>query len=71
MKKDQENIYFVAGGSEDEVKKSPFAERLLKKGYEVRAGRGRRALALFFVKDTSLTFFSFSLPLATTFRVYF
>ena len=35
MKEKQEHIYFVAGGSRDEVEKSPFVERLLKKGYEV------------------------------------
>jgi heat shock protein beta len=35
MKDKQEVIYFMAGGSLDEVKNSPFVERLLKKGYEV------------------------------------
>jgi len=35
MKEKQENIFFMAGGSLDEVKNSPFVERLLKKGYEV------------------------------------
>merc|ERR1712168_1254465 len=35
MKDKQENIFFMAGGSMDEVKNSPFVERLLKKGYEV------------------------------------
>lgn len=35
MKKDQENIYFIAGTSRSELAKSPFVERLLKKGYEV------------------------------------
>merc|ERR1712141_530829 len=35
MKDKQENIFFMAGGSLDEVKNSPFVERLLKKGYEV------------------------------------
>lgn len=35
MKEKQEHIYFVAGNSKDEVSKSPFVERLLKKGYEV------------------------------------
>uniref|UniRef100_A0A915KP40 Histidine kinase/HSP90-like ATPase domain-containing protein n=1 Tax=Romanomermis culicivorax TaxID=13658 RepID=A0A915KP40_ROMCU len=34
MKKGQEHIYYVAGTA-DEVKNSVFAERLLKKGYEV------------------------------------
>lgn len=35
MKEKQEAIFFVAGTSLDEVKASPFVERLLKKGYEV------------------------------------
>jgi len=35
MKEKQESIFFVAGTSRDEVTKSPFVERLLKKGYEV------------------------------------
>merc|ERR1711931_138471 len=35
MKDKQETIFFMAGGSLDEVKNSPFVERLLKKGYEV------------------------------------
>ncbi|KAH3881230.1 endoplasmin-like [Dreissena polymorpha] len=35
MKDKQEHIYFIAGTSRSEVEKSPFVERLLKKGYEV------------------------------------
>lgn len=35
MKEKQEHIYFMAGTSRAEVEKSPFVERLLKKGYEV------------------------------------
>jgi len=35
MKDKQENIYFIAGQSREEVEKSPFVERLLKKGFEV------------------------------------
>ncbi|ESO02893.1 hypothetical protein HELRODRAFT_157169 [Helobdella robusta] len=35
MKEKQEHIYFIAGTSRLEVEKSPFVERLLKKGYEV------------------------------------
>merc|ERR1719516_776621 len=35
MKDKQETIFFMAGGSLEEVKNSPFVERLLKKGYEV------------------------------------
>jgi len=35
MKDKQEHIFYMAGGSKDEVEKSPFVERLLKKGYEV------------------------------------
>lgn len=35
MKEKQEHIYFVAGTTRAEVEKSPFVERLLKKGYEV------------------------------------
>merc|ERR1711962_1589316 len=38
MKEKQESIYFVAGTSRAEVEKSPFVERLLKKGYEVIYG---------------------------------
>ena len=35
MKPNQKAIYYIAGANEDEVKKSPFVERLEKKGYEV------------------------------------
>jgi len=35
MKEKQENIFYMAGGSKEEVEKSPFVERLIKKGYEV------------------------------------
>merc|ERR1711915_551743 len=35
MKEKQEHIFYMAGGSKDEVEKSPFVERLIKKGYEV------------------------------------
>jgi heat shock protein beta len=35
MKDKQEAIYYMAGSSREEVEKSPFVERLLKKGYEV------------------------------------
>jgi len=35
MKDKQEAIFYIAGGSKEEVEKSPFVERLLKKGYEV------------------------------------
>jgi len=35
MKEKQESIYFIAGSSLEEVEKSPFVERLVKKGYEV------------------------------------
>lgn len=35
MKPNQQHIYYIAGASIAEVKKSPFVERLLKKGYEV------------------------------------
>jgi len=35
MKEKQEFIYFIAGTSRDELEKSPFVEKLLKKGYEV------------------------------------
>ena len=35
MKDKQEQIFYMAGGNEAEVKESPFVERLLKKGYEV------------------------------------
>lgn len=35
MKPSQQHIYYIAGSSLDEVKKSPFVERLLKSGYEV------------------------------------
>nr|XP_031829963.1 endoplasmin [Nomia melanderi] len=35
MKPNQQYIYYIAGSSEKEVKKSPFVERLDKKGYEV------------------------------------
>jgi len=35
MKSKQESIFFAAGQSREEVEKSPFVERLLKKGFEV------------------------------------
>ncbi|XP_043266102.1 endoplasmin isoform X2 [Colletes gigas] len=35
MKSKQQYIYYIAGASKEEVKKSPFVERLDKKGYEV------------------------------------
>ncbi|XP_017877302.1 endoplasmin [Ceratina calcarata] len=35
MKPNQQFIYYIAGASEDEVRKSPFVERLDKKDYEV------------------------------------
>merc|ERR1711940_193853 len=35
MKDKQESIFYMAGGSREEVEKSPFVERLLKKGYGV------------------------------------
>jgi heat shock protein 90kDa beta len=35
MKEKQEYIYYIAGTNRDELAKSPFVERLLKKGYEV------------------------------------
>lgn len=35
MKAKQDRIYYIAGSSKEEVKKSPFVERLLRKGYEV------------------------------------
>lgn len=35
MKEKQEHIYFMTGTSRSECEKSPFVEKLLKKGYEV------------------------------------
>lgn len=35
MKEGQKSIYYIAGQSLEEVKRSPFLEKLLKKGYEV------------------------------------
>lgn len=35
MQPDQEQIYYIAGSSFDELSQSPFVERVLKKGYEV------------------------------------
>merc|ERR1712130_196236 len=35
MKDKQETIFYIAGGSKEEVEKSPFVGRLIKKGYEV------------------------------------
>lgn len=35
MKNKQEHIYYMAGSNREELEKSPFVERLLKKGYEV------------------------------------
>uniref|UniRef100_A0A336LUV9 CSON002533 protein n=1 Tax=Culicoides sonorensis TaxID=179676 RepID=A0A336LUV9_CULSO len=35
MKKNQDKIYYIAASSRQEAEKSPFAEALLKRGYEV------------------------------------
>ncbi|GBG82260.1 hypothetical protein CBR_g34543 [Chara braunii] len=35
MKKGQKQIYYLTGQSKDQLEKSPFLEKLLKKGYEV------------------------------------
>lgn len=35
MKKDQDHIYYLSGESLEVIKKSPFLEKLLSKGYEV------------------------------------
>merc|ERR1711935_19407 len=35
MKENQEDIYFITGESKEQVEKSAFTERLVKKGYEV------------------------------------
>jgi heat shock protein beta len=35
MKEKQESIYFAAGSSREEIEKSPFVERALKKGFEI------------------------------------
>ncbi|XP_023011674.2 heat shock protein 90 Gp93 [Leptinotarsa decemlineata] len=35
MKPKQDTIFYIAGASKEEVEKSPFIERLLRKGYEV------------------------------------
>ncbi|CAG8523026.1 582_t:CDS:2, partial [Scutellospora calospora] len=35
MKKDQDKMYFITGSSIEEVEKSPFAESLVARGYEV------------------------------------
>ncbi len=35
MKDKQEHIYYIAGTNREELEKSPFVERLLKKGFEV------------------------------------
>nr|CAG4645364.1 EOG090X01EZ [Lynceus sp. MCZ IZ 141354] len=35
MKEKQDSIFYIAGASLEEVEKSPFVERLIKKGYEV------------------------------------
>merc|ERR1711983_127822 len=35
MKDKQESVFYMAGASKEEVEKSPFVERLLKKGYEI------------------------------------
>lgn len=35
MKPKQEKIFYIAGSNRAELEKSPFVERLLKKGYEV------------------------------------
>lgn len=35
MKEKQDAIYYIAGTSHQELEVSPFAERLLKRGYEI------------------------------------
>ena len=38
MKEGQKHIYYITGQKRDQLEKSPFIEKLLKKGYEVRGG---------------------------------
>lgn len=35
MKKAQKDIFYITGSSKEQLEKSPFLERLIKKGYEV------------------------------------
>ena len=35
MKKGQEDVFYIIGSSKQQLEKSPFLERLIKKGYEV------------------------------------
>ncbi|CAH8391754.1 unnamed protein product [Eruca vesicaria subsp. sativa] len=35
MKKGQKDVFYITGSSKEQLKKSPFLERLIKKGYEV------------------------------------
>ena len=35
MKEEQKQIYYITGQSTEQLKKSPFLEKLLKDGYEV------------------------------------
>lgn len=35
MKEKQEHVYYIAGSSLEEVRRSPFVERLIKKGFEI------------------------------------
>jgi heat shock protein beta len=37
MKDGQKQIYYITGQSKEQLEKSPFLEKLLKKGYEVLA----------------------------------
>ena len=35
MKKGQKDVFYITGSSKKQLEKSPFLERLIKKGYEV------------------------------------
>ena len=40
MKEGQKHVYYITGQKRDQLEKSPFIEKLLKKGYEVRGREG-------------------------------